>query len=166
MPYEWIEAPDTVPGQPRRELHLWPFRSLPKRGFVTFIGCTLGLVSIPLVAVIGTAVLWGVLPFVLLTIGALWLAIERSYTDGSILEELRMWEDRMTLTRHNPRGPRQDWEANPHWVTLTLHETGGPVEHYLTLRGNGREVEIGAFLSVEERRALHGELREALRAVS
>jgi uncharacterized membrane protein len=166
MPYEWIEAPAGQPGQPRHELHLWPFRSLPKRGFVTFIACTLGLVSIPLIAVIGTAVLWGVLPFVILTIGAVWWAIERSYKDGSVLEELCLWEDRVTLTRHNPRGPVQDWEANPHWVTLTMHDTGGPVEHYLTLRGNGREVEIGAFLSAEERRALYGELRDALRAVT
>jgi uncharacterized membrane protein len=44
-----------------------------------------------------------------------------------------------------------------------MHEAGGPVEHYLTLKGAGREVEIGAFLSEDERKALHGELADAIR---
>ena len=35
------------------------------------------------------------------------------------------------------------------------------VEKYLTLEGNGREIELGAFLSPGEREALHGELRDA-----
>ena len=40
-----------------------------------------------------------------------------------------------------------------------MHETGGPVPHYVTLSGNGREVEIGAFLSEEERVELFSELQ-------
>ena len=34
--------------------------------------------------------------------------------------------------------------------------------HYLTLRGSGREVELGAFLSEEERIALRDELQTRL----
>jgi uncharacterized membrane protein len=36
------------------------------------------------------------------------------------------------------------------------------VPQYLTLRGNGREVELGAFLSEDERVSLREELRKAL----
>ena len=43
-----------------------------------------------------------------------------------------------------------------------MHAHGGPVPHYVTLKGAGREVEIGAFLTEEERRALEPALREAL----
>jgi uncharacterized membrane protein len=42
-----------------------------------------------------------------------------------------------------------------------MHGKRGPVENYLTLSGSDRTVEIGAFLSPEERVALHGELQSA-----
>ncbi|NBQ49967.1 MAG: DUF2244 domain-containing protein, partial [Marivivens sp.] len=60
MPYEWID-PLPVDDAPLAELHLWPYRSLPKAGFVWFVGGTVALLSLPLLAVIGTAVLWGLL---------------------------------------------------------------------------------------------------------
>lgn len=159
MPYEWTNRPNR-PDTPLAELHLWPYRSLPKRGFVIFIGITAALVAVPLLSVIGSPVLWGILPFFIVTIGAVWIALNRSYADGTILEELRLWPDRVTLTRHGPRAARQDWEANPHWVRVVLHKTGGPVENYVTLKGAGREVEIGAFLTEDERKALYDELAD------
>jgi uncharacterized membrane protein len=39
---------------------------------------------------------------------------------------------------------------------------GGPVENYVTMRGNGRTVEIGAFLSPDERLDLYRELMQLL----
>lgn len=62
----------------------------------------------------------------------------------------------------NPRGPVQEWRADPAWVALRLIPRGGPVEQYLTLTGGGREVELGAFLTPEERIALHDELGRVL----
>jgi uncharacterized membrane protein len=38
------------------------------------------------------------------------------------------------------------------------------VPHYITLKGNGREAELGRFLSEDERKALIGELSDALKA--
>jgi uncharacterized membrane protein len=158
MPYEWLPpTPDT----PDR-LHLWPYRSLPRRGFVGFIALTCILIALPMISVIGSPVLWGILPFLLLAVGGIWAALARSYRDAQIIEDLTFQPDRLTLTRHGPRGQRQDWQANPHWVRLMLHSSGGPVPNYLTLKGNGREVELGAFLSEEERLSLHSELRDRL----
>jgi len=163
MPYEWT-APDGRPGAPRAELHLWPFRSLPRRGQVTFIAVTAALVALPLIAVLGSPVLWGLLPFFLLMIAGVWYALHVSYRRGEVLEELTVDEAHAHLTRHNPKGDVQEWDANRYWVTVHLHPKGGPVENYLTLRGGDREVEIGAFLDAEERLALYDELSRALRS--
>lgn len=163
MPYEWI-TPAPSPEGPETELHLWPYRSLSNQGFVTFIAITATCITAPLFGLLGTPVLWGILPFMLIAIWAVWFALRTTWKQGETLEELRLWPDRITLTRHNPKGPIQSWEANPHWVQVIEHGDAGPVPHYLTLKGGPREVEIGAFLSEEERLTLLSELRDRLRA--
>lgn len=164
MPYEWIPPSPADPEAPLRELHLWPHRSLPKRGFAGFVGGTFLLLLLPLYPALGSPVLWGLLPFLMGTLGLLFWALQKSYRDGEILEELRIWDDRVRLERHDRYAPTRDWEANPHWVEVTLHATGGPVANYITLRGAGREVEIGAFLSDDERVDLYHDLARYLPA--
>ncbi|HKL64891.1 MAG TPA: DUF2244 domain-containing protein, partial [Roseovarius sp.] len=78
-------------------------------------------------------------------------------------EVLTIAPDELRLVRTNPRGDVQEWSCSRYWARVQIHAEGGPVEHYLTLRGGGREVEIGAFLSEDERKALHGELADAIR---
>lgn len=157
MPYEWLPPRD---GEQR--LHLWPHRSLSQRGFVGFVGLTAALIAVPLLPNLGSPVLWALLPFLLATIWGIWFALRKNGRDRDIVEDLSLTPDRITLVRHGPKGQRQDWEANPYWLRVTLHETGGPVPNYLTLKGEGREVELGAFLSEEERVALRGELADRI----
>ncbi|MEY3961226.1 MAG: DUF2244 domain-containing protein [Paracoccaceae bacterium] len=158
MPYEWLP-----PEGDNRRLHLWPYRSLPRRGMVWFLGGTSICIVVPLLGLIGTPVLWGLLPFLLATLAAIWWALEKSFRDAEIVEEMEITPDQVTLVRHGPRGKRQDWQANPHWVRLTLHASAGPVPQYLTMKGEGREVELGAFLTEVERRRLAAEITEVLR---
>ena len=146
----------------RKCIFLWPYRSLPRTGFVWFIAVTAAMISLPLIALIGSPVLWGMLPFLLLAIAAIWWALQRSYRDGAITEHLTISADAMTLIRVGPRGIRAEWQANPYWVTPVLHPTGGPVPNYLTLRGGDREVELGAFLSEDERVSLYVEVKSLL----
>lgn len=161
MPYEWSKEPPIK--TPDWTLSLWPYRSLLRKDFVWFIGATAVLLHLPLVAVLGSAVLWGLLPFFAIALGGMWFALHVSYRRGEVLEELRVTAETAHLTRHNPNGPKQEWEANRHWVSVHLHPKGGPVENYITLRGGEREVEIGAFLDAGERLALYDDLKRALR---
>lgn len=159
MPYQFLpsDAPET-------RLRLWPHRSLTRRGFVWFIGATATLIALPLAGLIGNPALWVLLPFLILTLAAIWLALSRNDRDARIVEDLFLTPDLITLTRTSAKG-RQEWQANPYWVRLTLHETGGPVPNYLTLHGNDRDVELGAFLSEEERITLRADLAAALERV-
>jgi uncharacterized membrane protein len=79
-----------------------------------------------------------------------------------VVEEMHLSRSGLHLRRMNPNGPVQEWQADPAWVALHLTPKGGPVEQYLTLTGGGREVELGAFLTPEERLALHEDLGRLL----
>jgi len=160
MPYRWIDSEG--PAAPQ-ELHLWPHQSLPPQGFVLFIGVTLGMLALPLSALLGTVLLWGLLPFLLAAVGGIWFAIHRNRKSAHVLEVLTLSEAQAHLVRHNPDGRLQEWDCNRYWATAQMHDAGGPVPHYVTLRGGGREVEIGAFLSEDERVELYHELNRALR---
>lgn len=180
MPYEWTSpaapersgaaVPSGPPARPRPEpaagdpvavLRLWPHRSLPPEGFAGFFLATAALAAVPLLAVLGSAVLWFVLAPLVLVVAGTWWAIRHTYRTAEVSEEMRLWPDRVTLVRQDRAGERR-WEANPHWVRTAVHPRGGPVPHYLTLTGSGRTVEIGAFLSEEERLALRPEIERAL----
>lgn len=176
MPIDWEDRTKEAPvrtgafsfdagNPPVLHIVLWPHRSLPRRGFAWVILLTFGMLLVPLLAVLGTLVLWGLLPFLMGALALLWYFLDRNYKDGALTEELRLWSDRIELHRTNPRGPPQDWHANPHWVRINLDRKDGPVENYVTLKGNGREVEIGAFLSPDERAELHDRLAVALARV-
>ena len=160
MPYEWLPA---APFE--THLHLWPHRSLPKRGFVWFIGVTAALIAVPLISLLGNPALWFMLPFLAAAVSGVWWALQRSYRDAEIIEDLSLTATRVTLTRHGPRGRTQAWEGNPHWLRVTLYPTSGPVPNYLTLKAEGREVELGAFLTEDERIALCNDLGGRLTAL-
>jgi uncharacterized membrane protein len=145
---------------PLLDLTLWPNRSLSRRGFAWVLALVgVGLV-IPLIPLIGTRAVFGLIPFSLAALLALFFAIRRNYADGRLTERIRIWPDLVTVVRREPRGAIRRWHANPHWVRLALRDDG-PVERYLTIAGGGRVIELGAFLSPEERESLHADLDRA-----
>lgn len=160
MPYEWVEPEGK--NAPQAELHLWPYRSLTRRGFVWVIAVACVGFMLPLMGLLGHSSLWLFLPILLGTVAILWYFIERSYRDGEILEVLKIWPDRIILTRSGPRGAHADWDANPYWVQVQMHPDAGPVKNYITLKGNARAVELGAFLSEDERPVLFDEVKRAV----
>jgi uncharacterized membrane protein len=146
---------------PLLALTLWPHRSLTRGGGTAVLAIVAAGLSLPLLPLAGTGAAWSLLPFLIAALGGLYWAIRRNQQDGRLTEELRLWPDLITVVRREPRGAVRRWHANPFWVQPRLHPDGR-VESYLTLRGNGREIELGAFLSPGERVALHRDLCAAL----
>ncbi|WP_170464261.1 DUF2244 domain-containing protein [Ruegeria arenilitoris] len=158
MPYRWNHTSSS-----EQELRLWPHNSLPPRWAMRVVFSVFLFGLIPLMAVLGSVLLWGLLPFMLVTVLGLWLAIQSNYKARSVFEVLTLTGTQAHLVQHHPRRGPQEWTCNRHWARPEMHEHGGPVPHYVTLNGGGREVEIGAFLSEEERIALYDELTKKLR---
>ena len=127
-----------------------------------FILTTFTLISIPVLPLLGSPILWGLLPFTLAAVWGVYVALQRNHKARLIEEELVLEKTTAHLTRTNPKGEVQKWDCDRYWTQVTKYENEGPVPHYVTLRGKGREVEIGSFLSEEERIALYDDLRRAL----
>lgn len=155
-------APDALERSdpPLLDLTLWPNRSLSRRGFAWVLGLVAVGLAIPIIPFLGTRIGLGLIPFPLAALVALWAALRRNYADGRLTERIRIWPDLVAVERREPGGGLRGWRANPHWVRVGLR-SDGPVEQYLTLKGGGREIELGAFLSPEERESLHAELLRA-----
>ncbi|GHA55281.1 hypothetical protein GCM10008927_21510 [Amylibacter ulvae] len=137
-------------------------RSLPRVGFVWLIGVICVMFLLPLGAFIGHIAMWMILAAMLITIATLWYFLERSYTDSTLSEHIRIWPDTFTVERHNPRAQNQYWITNPYWVRLKLQDT--PVaQSYLTATDGKRTIELGAFLSPEERVQLRNDIDTALK---
>jgi len=156
MPYRWTDAPDA------KTLTLWPHQSMTAKGFAWFIGITSTMLALPLLAVLGTAIVWMLLVFFLIALWGVWRAIMVNRRHRSIHEALVIRNDQVHLTHVPVKGPPLTWQANPYWTTVHLGKNG-PVENYLTMKGNGREVELGAFLTPDERQHLFEDLNRAIR---
>ncbi|GAB5447372.1 DUF2244 domain-containing protein [Gymnodinialimonas sp.] len=151
MPITQADPFTTPRGTPRLSLRLTPYKSLTPEGFVWFIAVTAGLISLPLFSILGTSVFWALLPFLVAAIWGVWAALRRSWRDMDLYEDVMIWDDLIRVERHERKRAPKDWEANPYWVRMVLHDKGGPVPNYLTLQGGPREVELGAFLTPPER---------------
>lgn len=168
MPYHWSStSPETTAetagsfetrATAPLQLTLTAHNSLTPKGFVWFIGVTAVLMLIPLGALIGLASLWVILGFLGLALGSVWVALKSNWKRGEIHETLNMWSDHVILVQTKPDGSTMEWAANPYWVKVLQYEKEGPVPAYLTLQSKEKEVELGSFLSEDERIDLYKEL--------
>ena len=147
-------------------IELWPYNSLKPKGFAFFFGVTLALIALPLFNVLGTKVFWGLFPFLFLTLMGIWFALRKSLRDRQILEQLTLYKDELVLIRQDPSGEQKEWVCSTYWSKLRMYDKEGPVVNYITLSGNGREVELGSFLGEDERKELFHELNRLLKKLN
>ena len=147
-------------------IELWPYNSLKPKGFAFFLGATFALIALPLFNVLGTKVFWGLFPFLFLTLMGIWFALRKSLRDRQILEQLTLYKDELVLIRQDLNGEQKEWVCSPYWSKLRMYDKEGPVANYITLSGNGREVELGSFLGEDERKELFHELNRLLKKLN
>lgn len=141
---------------------LTPNRSLPRAGFwavmaaVTLISTALGVVF----ALQGA---WPIFGFFGLDVALLYLAFRLSYRSGRLTETVRLTVNELHVRRLSARGRAAEWRINPYWVRVEIDEAAEPGHgNPLVLVSHGERVEIGAFLSPEERLEFANALKSAL----
>lgn len=151
--------------EPLMRLTLWPHRSLDRRSFHWIMGATAVGLAVPLIPILGTTALYVLGAFALADLLLLYGLIALTYRSGRLRETVSLWPDRLCVERVEPNGATKAWEANPHWVRVELLQTRR-IPDYLVLSSAGRSIELGAFLTPEERRSLAARLEDGLRTAA
>jgi uncharacterized membrane protein len=139
---------------------LHPHRSLGKRGFLILMsaiaGC--GFAVGTGFALVGA---WPVLGFAGLEILLVYIAFRLNYRAARAHERVRLAEGWLEVARVDWRGRAAAVRLEPAWLSIDLER---PVEQDtpLLLRSRGRALEIGRFLTPEERVEVAGALAAAL----
>jgi uncharacterized membrane protein len=129
-----------------------------------FAGLVVGL-SLATFAVAGYAYSQGNVfapVFALLDAAFIAVVMRWVWRQGERFEEIALDERRLEVRRSAQPGPA--FQAHPYWVRLQVE--GGEGRERVLLGSHGRQVEVGSFLSIEERRDLATQLKGWLASTS
>ncbi|HVO00568.1 MAG TPA: DUF2244 domain-containing protein [Candidatus Cybelea sp.] len=151
---------ESAAARPIFEALLYPRRSLGKRGYTILIAGTAAIV-----ACYGAVFLflgyWPVFGFLGGEWALFWYLFSRHYRGDDRKERIRLYADHLLFERHDARGRQVVERLQPYWLNVILEREAEP-DNALYLRSHGRQIQVGAFLSPQERRDLARELREVL----
>ena len=141
---------------------LTPNCSLTTRSALIFY---LGIVAVSLTVAGGFAFAgyWPILPFAGLELLGLGAALRWSLHQGRRRESIRVEDSRVLVQKTGGGGERQDYELARPWTRVELmaaRTTTWPRQ--LVLRSKGRAIEIGGFLTEDERESLGRRLAEVI----
>lgn len=153
--------PKQEEGTFRAVLH--PHRSLGPTGFLVLMSC-IGVVSFVTGMVFLLMGAWPVFGFFGLDVALIYIAFRLNYRSGRLYEMVELTPEKLTVTRVDPSGKRQNFEFNTYWARVRLAE-GPQGRTDLRIASHGHELSFGRFLTDDERRefsdALSGALHEA-----
>ena len=139
-----------------------PNRSLSSEGtLIVFIILSIGLV-VPIIPFLGTKIGITLTLFSGLTFYLFLFFLGRSFQSGQLYEEIKISSDKIEITQKGKNKKKLTWEGNPFWTKVIMEDRANKVENYITIREKGRHIELGAFLSPDERVGLKNEIQNAL----
>ena len=139
---------------------LVPHRSLPRWGFILLIG-SLAAALVAVALSFWSLGAWPVAGFCGLEAFMVWGAFELNYRSGRRLETVRLDDVTLRIDRIAPNGRTQYWTFEPGWVRVVL-EPENSDNNRLVLTSHGRRLQIGSFLTDDERLDLANALNSAL----
>ena len=155
------QSPTETPAErPIFEALLYPYRSLGRQGYVIMIaGTALIMFLYGLVFVVIGA--WPIFGFLGGEWLLFWFLFRKNYRGDDRAERIRLYADHLLFEHYDRRGGHTVERLQPYWLTVILERAEEP-DNALYLRSHGRSIEVGAFLSPQERRDLAAELRGVL----
>lgn len=156
-------APAEVDAEPIFSARLTPHRSLSPTGFVMLM---LALVSCSFTAGLAFWMVgaWPVVGFFGLDILLIQLAFRMNYRAARASEDIRVFHDRLTVTRTAPNGKSTAFSINPYWARLEVERHPEIGVTGLKLTSHGKRYSIASFLGPHQRESFATALSSALAA--
>jgi len=147
---------------PSIKIRLAPNRSLDSHGTkVVFAVVACGFL-LPIIPFIGSPIGTTLTIFSGLTFYLFLTLLQRNFQQGSTFEEILISKDKIIVVHQEKNKEQMTWECNPYWTKVHLDINNPKLKNYLTLAGKGRRIELGAFLSPDERLELRDKIQNAL----
>ena len=144
------------------KIRLAPNRSLDSYGTkVTFAVIACGFL-LPIIPFIGSPIGTTLTIFSGLTFYLFLTLLQKNFQQGSTFEEILISKNKIVVVHQEKNKEQMTWECNPYWTKVHLHITNPKLKNYLTLAGKGKHIELGAFLSPDERLELRDKIQNAL----
>ena len=143
-------------------LRLVPNRSLDSYGTkVVFCIIACGFL-LPIIPFIGSPIGMTLTIFSGLTFYLFLTLLQKNFQQGNTFEEIFISKNKIIVVHQETNKEKKAWEGNPYWTRVHLDFNNPKLKNYLTLAGNGRHIELGAFLSPDERIELRDKIQNAL----
>jgi uncharacterized membrane protein len=147
--------------EPRFEFLVYPNPALSPQGFMLVMGLV-AAASGAFGAGFFLLGAWPVTGFLGLDVLGLYIAFRWARRQCRQLEMIRVDREGLVLRRVDPGGRAHETRIEPYWASIKLVERHGN-RGILTVTAQGRQIEIGRFLTVAEKRDLARALEDALR---
>ncbi|MCZ8130199.1 MAG: DUF2244 domain-containing protein [Steroidobacteraceae bacterium] len=147
-------------GTPFRRIELLPNCSLSVRGAWFFFG-TVAFATLTFAFYFVAQGFWPVLPWAGLELGILGWALWATMRRRRWTQTITVTPDHVEITTRGKDGERRIVFSR-HWAAVTLRRAHGWHPSRLVVESHGNALEVGSFLTEEERRALHRRLAELI----
>ena len=155
----------TVLETPLLDLTLWPNKSFGKKDHIKLVSLLYIFILIPILPFLGHKAIYVLLPFSFSTIFFLYFCLRLNSQQQNLYENIKIWHSLIQIKRVDPDGRERIWSANPYWARTRLYPTDEKVSNYLTVKGNGREIEVGSFLDPNERLAIKKQIDRIIKNI-
>ena len=146
--------------RPIFEALLYPRRSLGRKGYTILIAGTAAIVFLYGLVFLAIGA-WPIFGFLGGEWLLFWFLFRKHHRGDDRAERIRLYPDHLLFERFDRHGNHTAERLQPYWLNIILERAAEP-DNALYLRSHGRSIEVGAFLSPQERRGLANELRAVL----
>ena len=143
-------------------MRMAPNRSLDANGTKVVFGMIACGFLLPIIPFIGSPIGTTLTIFSGLTFYLFLTLLQKNFQQGNTFEEVLILKSKIIVVHKEKNKEKKTWECNPYWTRVHVDFNNPKLKNYLTLTGNGRHIELGAFLSPDERIELRDKIQNAL----